>query len=700
MTGWDAWHPEAAHRPLWVIARGAAARAAAAGAIGARPHAGALVTIDCEGALGGPLQPLRTWLRAALPDLELRAPAVVEEHATEVGWLLPEARDREPFAGAPALDSVAVTPSERRLHKESEQLHRLTSALSALLIAAAGRDGLVWFRGLDEADWPTLLTYHRLAGRRDPAATSLAATLREAPAADPAPAGDVPEPAEDAAAAGTRLLWRVRWASAPAVVEAPGDPQPTAALRDRLRPARERDADGDPGQRARLLEAELAVDEAEVAAFRRQALEVDQNILRSARPLGALGFEEALRLALLWLRAGDADRALTYGLRALNQSIFALDHELTLALGAELSTAGGAASGDLRRSVWKALGMTYAYLKEYGRSMACYEQALDLAADPADRAQVLMYLALLRVKRLGALDAAEALVLEGFGLLEGATGRRADLERGWLSNVRALIQLRRDAWAEAMGLVRPALAVMKAYHDSEATHLKINLISNVSVLFELQGDMAQSLRVNALFDGIARQAGDLFTKVHRYREAGLYLKGGDLERALATYEVAYRVSERQRDRFHQEAIARALATVHVRQGAWAVAARWFRASAELRRDLVGDREMEPYSLAGLGLCLRAAGAPQEAAVALDDADRGAAANGQGHLVDALRALAEGGEAATEALWELLAKRDRPDYTKLDRPFYLMNAGDLRPAERSPETPKTPPRAAMLGLDRG
>jgi tetratricopeptide (TPR) repeat protein len=695
MNGWDAWHPVAAQRPVWVVARGTAARATAAEAILTRPRTGELVTVDCEGTLGSPFQPLRTWLRGALPELELRAAAGVEETASEIGWLLPEVRDREPFAAAPALDSVAVTPSERRLHKESEQLHRLTGAFSLLLATAAGPGGLVWFRGLDEADWPTLLTYHRLAGRRHAAATALAATLREAPTGDPEPGGDAPRPAEDGATAGVRLLWRVRWASGPAVIQVPDDPEPACA-RDRLRPARERDAEYDPVR----LEAELGVDDAEVATFRRQALEVDHNVLRRARPLAGLGFEEALRLALLWSRAGDANRALTYGLRALNQSFFALDHELTLAVGAELLTAGAGAAADLRRAVWKAMGVAYAFLKEYGRSMACYERALGLSEDPADRAQVLMYLALLRVKRLGDLEGAETLVLEGFRLLEGAEGRRALLERGWLSNVRALIKLRGGAWAEAMGLVRPALAVMKEQHDSEATHLKINLISNVSVLFELHGDMAQSLRVNSLFEGIARQAGDLFTKAHRYREAGLYLKAGDLERALATYGVAYRVTERQRDRFHQEAIARALATVQVRQGAWAEAARWYRASAELRRNLVGDREMEPYSQAGLGLCLRAAGAAGEARAALDDAERLAAANGQAHLLEALLALAKGGEAEAEALLALLAKRDQPDYTKLDRPFYLMNAGDLEPTKRSPETPKTPPRAAMLGLERG
>jgi hypothetical protein len=68
-----------------------------------------------------------------------------------------------------SLSEIALTPSERRSHRESEQAFRIVNGLSRLVIDAQrecrslARAPLVpWWRNLDATDRPTLLTFRRL----------------------------------------------------------------------------------------------------------------------------------------------------------------------------------------------------------------------------------------------------------------------------------------------------------------------------------------------------------------------------------------------------------------------------------------------------------------------------------------------------------------------------------------------------------
>ena len=152
------------------------------------------------------------------------------------------------------------------------------------------------------------------------------------------------------------------------------------------------------------------------------------------------------------------------------------------------------------------LGMTWAFLLDYRRSLHHLGLAIELGPTPALRARARLLRALLNIKRIGDVEAGFEDVRLGLAELGAADpvgngeslagiGEEAAVEAAWLYNVQALgyVQLRDAAAAEIAE--RRAIRLVARFASTDATHLKVNLVSNLSVLAEQSGDPGKALDI-------------------------------------------------------------------------------------------------------------------------------------------------------------------------------------------------------------
>lgn len=103
--------------------------------------------------------------------------AFLSRWGSEFVFLFPQMQTWNEFQQAVALVDIAVAPSRRRLHKESEQIFRVTQALVHLVLEWAGRyapQGLhIRFEHLQAMDEHTLRFFVRLSRCRQALAAGL-----------------------------------------------------------------------------------------------------------------------------------------------------------------------------------------------------------------------------------------------------------------------------------------------------------------------------------------------------------------------------------------------------------------------------------------------------------------------------------------------------------------------------------------------
>lgn len=632
---------------------------------------GTLVELSCAYTLLTSFWPLRSLLDKLVPLVATEAPEVVQRYSAELTAIYPELLSNLGFQPAKPIEQIALTPSERRSHRESEQTYRIITGVCQFLFAAqqaapslARGPVVLWWNHLHLADRPTLLAFRRLNHwiNQAHAPIVLVATL------DPAsgPSLDNPAVASDLEC---YLDWTAEHRTLVATV------------------------------RSQLLGTEVAVQASDSHADVQPA---SQQVNPSSDE--ALNEAVATAQAMRAFTQGHVEEGCAYAIQAIRLAFFALNLEGILFLSRqiiarlhdtdeasfdtdrfaevwqhltetnayaalEFSLVGIRRRRDILIATWKAVALAQTFLEHHEVAITCYQRALDLADTAPVRASLYMYLGLLTGKRLRKIPEAQAYLKQGLAEINGLKDDEAALERGWLYNVSALMLYQLKSFDEALTTVRRAIQVMAPLHSSEATHLKINLISNISYLLEDMKRMEETLSTWSIFHRYMGSANDLFAKHFYFREAGLRVKAGDLPGALASYRESYAQSQHTVDSFYMDVVARGCGRVTYLMGNFDEAATWYQQSAKHRED-IGDYNNLPESLLAQALSSFRAGQREVAQELVERADklcRMFSLEWNDALAAAQACLADD---STLAAWEKAVIV--PVGTKLNRPFSLIN----------------------------
>lgn len=544
---------------------------------------------------------LRKVLRAcedAAPDV---VHALARAHPSEWNRLFPGS-----IQGVPDLSDLALTPSERRLHRESEQMFWVLNVAAKAMVEtlrACGRPLVL--HGAGECDL-----------------VSLRAVMRAA------------EWSRLEGLDGTLLLtgWNVRRPHGAVGFESRRQAY-LDALCDRMRAPRV-SGPGPVSSRA----VEPAVD----LEGRYLHLVVDGSQAREVRVAAAIlairgcffttNYEGAMLAAEqgLALLEGDPDAALPS--RVL-QAWDALDTGFTTpAIEVDRGSVGDVE--ELKALFARSMGVVHVFTGSHDAAMEAFGRGLACRAPPELVARLHMFRALTLTKRFGQLPNARAEVEAGVAALERSTSPDRALQEGWLRNVCALTWFHERKLDKALVEEKRAMRCVGDLHDASATHLKINLISNASYLQETARQYADAIATWRRFEAISARWGVNFAKHHRYRLAGLELAAGERDAAVAHFTEAYANADALGDSFHRQVIAAELGRLYLDEAQPAPAVEWFTRAEEHARAL-GDPLKTAESLAGLAVaggradwtealrCVQASTTwPKEAAVLKDALERG------------------------------------------------------------------------------
>lgn len=627
-----------------------------------------MVEVNCAYNLLTSYWPLRSLLSAVVPRVAAEAPDVVRRYAAELSAIYPELLRELGLQPVKSIEQITLTPSERRLHRESERAYRIiTGICQFLLLAQSSVPSLshgplvLWWDHLQMADRPTLLAFRRLN------------------------------------------RW-INQASAPIILVATLDPTSGPSLElDDLTVAPELERYLDWAQEHRDL----------VATVRSQLLGIEMPLPSSyteaqLEPLPVNPHQDApmnesteMALAMRAFAQGHIEQGCAYAIQAIRLAFFTLNMEGAIFLGRqiiarlheapfdadqfaetwqylleahpyvamEFSLVGIRERHDVLIAAWKAVALAQTFLEHHEVAITCYQRALDLAITSSMRASLDMYLGLLIGKRLRTLTEAQAYLNQGLAEIEGQEDDDARLERGWITNALALMVYQQKHFNEALGLVKRTIQIMAPVHSSEATYLKINLISNISYVLEDMKRLNESLTMWSVFHRYMGVASDLFAKHFYFRKAGLQIKAGDLAGAFTSYQESYVQARQTDDTFHMDVIARGCGRAAYLTEQFDEAATWYGKSAAHREE-IGDYENLPESLLAQALCSFRAGKHTSAQELVN------------RSADLCRTLSLDWSKAATAAQEALADESKlPAWeqaalgavgTRLNRPFSPMN----------------------------
>lgn len=571
-----------------------------------------------------------TGLRSALRTLQQLHPQVVQQrasqHAAEWNALFPGAVE-----GAPSLMDLALTPSERRLHRESEQTFWVLNFGARVIldvIAASGRS--LHFKNVGAADLP-----------------SLRAVMRA-----------------------------VEWGR-------------IHKLEDRIHTS---GWEAQPRLGAEVFAAKRR-SYLEVAA-RRMKVSLQPASSAALRPLGALEApvdDEGRYLAAVLDERSDAATRIAAAVLAIRACFFSTNYEgayLASELGLKLlrdpvSPASVLAAWDaldtkfttpaieidrqslgdqeeLKALFHRCLGVLHAFTGSHDASMASFAVGIECQIPPEGKAHLRMFRGLLSIKRMGELPTARREIEQGLAELEGRPGQMPTLHEGWLRNVYALTFFQEKRLDEALKQEALAMKCVGDLHDASATHLKINLISNISVVQETAKRFGDAITTWRKYEKISGNWGANFSKHHRYRLGGLTLRSGDLEGARGWYQEAYQAAEQLGDALHRQFIAAEQGRAALDAGNQEEAQQWF-ARALDHALVIGDPLTVAQSLAGQQLAIGGSDFAEAKRVAACSTTL------EKDTAKLLAALEKGGEELKAVL--------PPPRTKLNRPFDLVNLTD-------------------------
>lgn len=522
------------------------------------------------------------------------------------------------------LAGVALSASERRLHRESEQAFRvLAVAGMALCRAMSDLDTPLLLRGLGRTDLASLQGLVRAA--ECCAATGqgrLFATLADAGEIEP-----MTVPAVDFRAERARYLRML------GLNVEPGDLRPVTG---KLAAA------GTEGSFEVALNPEVpprariaaALDHSRRAFY---AGDWEGMAIVSAACLPAAGQLSGDDIA----RLAEAD-----SVAAAGEDNHAIEFE-----PAQLRH-----RDDVRGYLLKVLGIQAAFRGRHDDAIL-YFRAIREADGPISaeiRAQSHLYSALTLTKRQQRLAEAVAELEAGFAVVPPRPAEPESLrrERGWLHNLRGLTLFAEHDMAAALEQEKAALGCIDGLADASSVHLRVNLVSNISVLQESAGKVEQAHATWERFRDTVFERDAKFTKHHAYRAGGLRVKAGDETGGAAELADSLRSCVELADDFHECEISIELGTLWLGRGATEAAAEYFEQGAAAAARL-GD----PYRMALAQVAMAAAAGRPTAAAAPGSASACLVQR------ERLQALIDGCQRADEVL-------PRPR-TKLNRPFDLV-----------------------------
>lgn len=639
---------------------------------------GLLLEINCRQFGLVSFWPLRALFQQLLPIVIKEAPHLVQYYSPEIHALDPQLL--APYNIQPdfVLALMALTPSERRSHRESEQAFRMVSGYCRFILEAQQqcpslreKPLAIWWHGLQYADRLTLLTFRYLSRWISQTQTpimlvaSWGTPSNVTSAINPTVSAEY-DHAVDWQSEHTHVLMTVLQQCLGLQVQ--------LMDHESLDPTETESAPpfatvGQTEQTGEAYFASLAFqrfqqgDIAEGVAYALQCMRL---------ALLLVNIEEVLLLARLIVSSLTQSDENTFEIERFTQLWTDLSKDDAYA-ALEFSLASLGSVQDVLVATWKAIAIVQSFLEHHQVSLECYHRALSYADAPAMRAQILMYKGLIAGKRLHRFEEALNYLQTGFQTIEQLSEPEAVLERGWLLNVNALMNYQRGRFRDGMTMVQQSLSLVKPLHMSEATHLKINLISNISVLYESTGRMEQAISTWVFFQHFLTTANGVFAKHYLFREGGLRTVLGEYAAALQCFRTSFDESEKMRDVFHGEICARACGYLCYQQEQFEEAEQWYARSVELYRKL-GDVEYVPISLLAQALCAYRLGQKARAQELLQgitsDPSRETLLQSLAAHINTHGGMDQAKEDALVSDWAkqaILAPS-----TKLNRPFYLMN----------------------------
>jgi tetratricopeptide (TPR) repeat protein len=251
----------------------------------------------------------------------------------------------------------------------------------------------------------------------------------------------------------------------------------------------------------------------------------------------------------------------------------------------------------LRALFERSIGVVHSYSFRNDAAMEAFGRGLECRIPPEIRAHLHMFRALASIKRIGQLTLARSEAEAGIAALEGQETPSRYLHEAWLRNVYALTFFQEKNLERALLEEKLAMRCVGDLHDASATHLKINLISNASVLQETAKKWPEAIATWRRFEAISAKWGVNFTKHHCYRLAGLQLGAGEREAAVANFTKAYESAGQLGDAFHRHVIASEMGRLYLDAQQPAHAAEWFSHAVAHAREF-GDPLRVAQSLAG------------------------------------------------------------------------------------------------------
>ncbi|MBU8896490.1 hypothetical protein DRW03_24340 [Corallococcus sp. H22C18031201] len=525
------------------------------------------IEVDAGMALPVAFGGLRKILRACEDAAPEPVRALARARPAEWNRLFPGAID-----GAPDLGDLALSPSERRLHRESEQVFWILTVAAQAIVAALRASGRpLVIHGAGECDLVSLRAVMRAAewGRLE-------------------------------GLEGTVVLtdWNVRRPYGAECFE-PRRRAYLGALCERMRTA---SPQGLGVVSSRQLEPAVDLE------GRYLQLVVDASLSREERVAAAI---LAIRACFFTSNYEGATLAAEQGLALLGTGADGASPQGVAAAWERLDTGfatpaieidrGSLGDGDeLRALLERSLGVVHVYTGAHDEAMAAFGRGLECRLPPEMVARLRMFRALTLTKRFGQLPNAREEVEAGLAALAGCTSADRALQEGWLRNVCALTWFSERRLDKALVEEKLAMRCVGDLHDASATHLKINLISNASYLQETARQLPESIATWRRFEKISENWGVNFAKHHRYRLAGLELAAGQRDAAVTHFIEAYAGAEQLQDAFHRQVIAAELGRLFLDEGRAAEAVDWF-AKAEEQARAIGEPLKTAESVAGLAV---------------------------------------------------------------------------------------------------
>ncbi|MDA8371508.1 MAG: hypothetical protein M0026_16820 [Nocardiopsaceae bacterium] len=450
-------------------------------------------------------------LREAGADLD----DLAQRHSAEWAVLFPD-EDED----APHLAAIALTPSERRLHRESEQIFRvLCVAAAAICQGARLLDRPIALHGMAGTDLPSLRGFMRAV---EYAGTMPGVRLE---IASPGPGRPALTPAADHTRERALALARMGLAIAPTSGALPPAPVP------------------DPDTREGVLFATAATTQARCVDRLAAAVAYCRAAFFSTNWEGMAAVAETALPLTRDLADRDAAAVLTPAGRDDGQ-----------ADAIEIEPAVLRSGDDVRALLHKILGIQAGFRGRREEAMkrfaAMRGDAPRLSAEL--RAQSHLYTALTLAEQPRHADAAVAEIDRGFAAVPPRPGEPVSTcrERGWLHNLRAQVHVMRSEFRPALDQVKQALACVADTTDAGSAHLRATLLANLSVLQEKAGRLEQALRTWNRFLTAACAGNAGFRKHHSYRAAGLHLASGDRASALEDLDRTLASAAETNDVFH------------------------------------------------------------------------------------------------------------------------------------------------------